>query len=111
MLRLLLQLLALTALLLAPIPAAAIPAAPGGQAAGHCTESSPSSDHHEEKEQDGDEQPCCKGSMSCSPLAAGFAEARPSAPALVAGPAPCVATQSMRRNPALAPLTEPPTLD
>lgn len=113
MARLILSLLGLLALIVAPLPAAAIasPATVAAAGSGHCAESAGAADRDEEPAQDQDEHPCCKSSAGgCCPVGASFGS--PASPRLAGE---TTADRRLREElvppgSAVPPLMEPPTL-
>lgn len=115
MVRLISRLLALLALLLAPLPTAAA-AAPAvavvAASAEHCDETAAASSHSEADEpQQDDDHPCCKDSMSnCCPHAAPLAGWGPPFRPEVTKPSHLASAEIFALGTARPPLTEPPTL-
>jgi hypothetical protein len=114
MVRLISHLLGFLALLLAPLPAAALaPPSPAVLASPseHCEDTGAGASHRdaEDKQEEG-KHPCCKNSAgSCCPAAASFAGTGPAQPGIETDPAHRAQLQAFPLGSAVPPLTEPPT--
>jgi hypothetical protein len=113
MLRLVSHLLALLALLLAPLPAAATapPPAPVAAEAEHCEQTDADASHRDSNDpQKGEKHPCCKNSTSsCCPVAARLAGCGSPQGAEAAKPSHRTRVEVFLLGTSGPPLTEPPT--